>query len=176
MELLISQLHEGENAFKFDSQKDAWLGEVLSAVEKEGYKMLSPFKVDLSLTKFEPDYYLKGAMNFSVEQTCARCAEVFPMAVNHPFAIALAHATSGKIKPELSEDSEELDVNFFDGNEIDLNPILGEQFFLSIPYQSLCRTDCKGVCQTCGANLNTKKCDCTQVDALNPFSVLESWI
>jgi uncharacterized protein len=176
MKLQISQLHEGENPFRFDSEKDVWLKDVVNQVEKEGYKVLTPLKSELSLTKLEPDFYLKGSLNFSVEQNCARCAEAFPLKVQHPFAIALARSQSAKVqKTSLTEESEELDVNFFEGKEIDLNPILGEQFFLSIPYQSLCRADCKGVCQECGVNLNTVKCGCTPTIGINPFAALESF-
>src|SRR5688572_21036314 len=112
MKLLISQLHEGENHFKYESSRDAWMGEVVSHVEKQGYKLLSPLAADIHLTKLEPDYYMKGTLEFQVEQLCARCADPFSFGVKHPFEIALAHVNSTRVKPELSEESDELDVTF----------------------------------------------------------------
>jgi uncharacterized protein len=174
MKIAITSLVEGENLFHFDSQKEDWLKDLLTDLSKEGYQLKSPLVVDASLTKVEPDFYLRGKLNFSVEQSCARCAESFPLAVNSSFEVALANVPSGKLRsPELTEESEELDVNFFEGKEIDLNPIITEQFFLSIPYQSLCRPDCKGICQQCGANLNTKMCQCIEKNSITPFSVLQ---
>jgi uncharacterized protein len=176
MNLLISQLNEGENTFNYESSRDTWLGEVIAHIQKEGYRLLSPIEIALKLIKLEPDYYLKGSLKFSVEQACARCAENFALKVTHPFDVALAHVHA--IRPrsaELTEESEELDVNYFEGNEIQLNPILEEQFFLSIPFQSVCQSDCKGICQKCGKNLNEGTCMCKAADKLNPFAVLENF-
>lgn len=174
MKLLISQLLEGENAFQFNSAKEGWVTDVIHRVEKRGYQVNGPMLIDLRLTKLEPDYYLRGQLVFNIQQTCARCAENFPMPIRQPFEIALAHISNAKVnKVGLSEESEELDVNFFEGNEIDLSPIVEEQFFLSIPYQSLCRPDCKGMCQQCGSNRNTVDCKCGSITPPNPFSVLQ---
>ena len=182
MKLLVTQLHEGENTFSFDSQKDGWLREVIAQVEKQGYKLQGDMKVDMQLTKLEPDYYLRGKIRFPVEQTCARCADTFRMPIDHAFDVALAHVAHGhdsrgvKSRAEaLAEESEELDINFFEGPEIDLSPIVQEQFFLSLPYQSLCKTDCKGICQRCGKNLNAGDCGCPPLAKPNPFSVLQEF-
>jgi len=174
MKLIISQLHEGENRFHFESQKDSWVNDVLTRVQSAGYTLRSPLGIDLNLTKLEPDYYLRGQMQFEVEQTCARCAETYGLPLTHGFDIALAHVAGAKVNTvEISEESEVLDVNFFDGNEIELGPIVEEQFFLSLPYQSLCKEDCQGICQQCGKNRNTDPCRCVETNKISPFSILQ---
>jgi uncharacterized protein len=35
-----------------------------------------------------------------------------------------------------------------------------EQFYLSLPMKPLCRADCRGLCPSCGTNLNRGACDC----------------
>lgn len=174
MKLLVTQLAEGENAFRFSSEKDGWLADVVTHVRAKGYDVKSNLDVDANLTKLEPDYYLRGQMRFEIEQTCARCAENFVLPIRHAFEVALAHVSTAKVSRDaLSEESEELDVNFFEGPEIDLGPIVQEQFFLSLPYQSLCRPGCRGVCQRCGKNLNGGECGCSKASPLSPFSVLQ---
>ncbi|MFM8313374.1 MAG: YceD family protein [Deltaproteobacteria bacterium] len=174
MKIAVTSLVEGENLFHFDSTKDSWLKELVQEISNEGYQFNTPLRVDANLTKVEPDFYLRGKLCCSVEQSCARCAEVFDLKVNSSFEVALANVPSGKLRsPELTEESEELDINFFEGNEIDLNPIITEQFFLSIPYQALCKPDCLGICQQCGSNLNTKMCQCAEKKSVTPFSVLQ---
>jgi uncharacterized protein len=37
---------------------------------------------------------------------------------------------------------------------IDLAPVLREYMLLEIPFNPLCRPDCKGLCPVCGANQN----------------------
>jgi uncharacterized protein len=60
--------------------------------------------------------------------------------------------------PEVTD--EDLDVFPFDGERIDLEPLLREQFVLAIPYAPLCSETCKGLCQQCGISLNTATCNC----------------
>ncbi|HYX91775.1 MAG TPA: DUF177 domain-containing protein [Myxococcaceae bacterium] len=55
------------------------------------------------------------------------------------------------------QDSEQ---EFFDGKQIDLNPILREQLLLALPMNALCSEECKGLCGSCGQNLNEGPCAC----------------
>jgi len=48
------------------------------------------------------------------------------------------------------------------GTEVDLRPALREQWLLEAPAFVLCRPDCKGLCPTCGANLNLGACSCAR--------------
>jgi len=48
------------------------------------------------------------------------------------------------------------------GAEVDLRPALREQWLLEAPAFVLCRPDCKGLCLTCGANLNLGACSCAR--------------
>ncbi len=176
MKLVVTQLIEGESSFHFSSEKDAWIRQIIKNVREQGSLVNGDLKLDVQVTKLDPDYYLRGKMAFEVEQNCARCAETFPLEINHGFAVALAQTGRGKAAtPKLSEESDELDVHFFEGHEIDLAPIAQEQIFLSLPYQSLCGQECKGVCQKCGTNLNQSGCGCPATQELNPFSVLQKY-
>jgi uncharacterized protein len=47
-----------------------------------------------------------------------------------------------------------------DDGWLDLTPLLREQAWLTIPMKPLCRSDCKGLCPLCGANLSTEPCTC----------------
>jgi uncharacterized metal-binding protein YceD (DUF177 family) len=60
--------------------------------------------------------------------------------------------------PEVA--AEDLDLFPFDGEKIDVEPLLREQFVLAIPYAPLCKEDCKGLCPQCGIDLNTGTCTC----------------
>ena len=43
---------------------------------------------------------------------------------------------------------------------IDLTDNLREEIMLNYPLKPLCRSDCLGLCPTCGQNLNKGKCNC----------------
>jgi uncharacterized protein len=172
MKLGLAQLHEGENPFQF-SENEAWVREVVGRLEKQGTRLVGQVAIQLVLTKLEPDYYLRGQLAFSVEQTCGRCAEAFTLPIVQTVELGLAHVKTKKPNhDELSEESDELDVVYFEGFDIDLAPLIEEQILLSIPYAPICRADCKGICQTCGADLNLGRCRCQKTNPLNPFSAL----
>lgn len=172
MKLALTHLKDGENQFQGTSSELPWVRDIASHLAEEGYVLESPLSIDLKVHKHEPDYYLRGEMAFKVRQICARCAENFPLTVKHRFDVALAHVDSGLKQAQNSDESEELDICFFDGKEIDLAPILSEQFSLSLPYQSVCQADCQGICQYCGQNKNLRSCQCVSPEGINPFSAL----
>jgi uncharacterized metal-binding protein YceD (DUF177 family) len=62
---------------------------------------------------------------------------------------------------EMEVGAEDLDVFPFDGERIDLEPLLREQFILAIPFAPLCAETCKGLCPQCGVDRNTTSCSCT---------------
>ena len=45
-------------------------------------------------------------------------------------------------------------------DSIDLEPLAREALTLDLPLAPLCRDDCRGLCPTCGADLNLGDCDC----------------
>jgi len=59
---------------------------------------------------------------------------------------------------ELEEN--DLDVFPYDGETVDLEPLIREQFVLAVPYAPLCREDCRGLCAQCGADKNVAPCAC----------------
>ncbi len=61
---------------------------------------------------------------------------------------------------EASFDPELVDEEVYSGKEIDLTRALREQILLSIPPSPLCSEDCKGLCPTCGKDLNEGECGC----------------
>jgi uncharacterized protein len=46
------------------------------------------------------------------------------------------------------------------GTVVDLRPAIREQWLLDASGLPLCRPDCKGLCATCGAELNAGPCAC----------------
>ena len=52
--------------------------------------------------------------------------------------------------------------SIFDGQELDLVDIIEQTLDFKIPASVLCKEDCKGLCQGCGANLNIEACSCNE--------------
>ncbi|NLB55997.1 MAG: DUF177 domain-containing protein [Lentisphaerae bacterium] len=56
---------------------------------------------------------------------------------------------------------------------IDLTEDIREEIILTLPFVSLCSSDCKGICSHCGTNLNKAKCKCQISETSNAWDVLD---
>ena len=56
---------------------------------------------------------------------------------------------------------------------IDLEPLAREALVLDLPLAPLCREDCRGLCPTCGADLNQGDCDCSPADVDPRWAALD---
>ena len=65
-------------------------------------------------------------------------------------------------------------------DELDISDDIREDILIALPSKYLCNEDCKGLCTTCGINLNDSTCNCTTEshddfdDELNPWSALDN--
>ena len=57
---------------------------------------------------------------------------------------------------EVGEDG----CTLFSGDMIDIAALIRDTILTAQPLQNLCRTDCRGLCSRCGANLNDGDCGC----------------
>ena len=67
----------------------------------------------------------------------------------------------------------ELDMDFYSGDEMDLMTLVKEQIVLHIPMKPLCNDRCKGICLTCGKDLNTGDCTCPEKEKDGRFDILK---
>ena len=49
---------------------------------------------------------------------------------------------------------------FMEGFQLNVEDLLISEIVTSWPMKILCKPDCKGICPTCGRDLNTGTCDC----------------
>jgi uncharacterized protein len=61
---------------------------------------------------------------------------------------------------EVVEVDEGDDRYFYQGDHVELGPMLREHIILAAPMQPLCREDCAGLCTRCGKDLNEGPCQC----------------
>lgn len=108
--------------------------------------------------------------------TCARCLEPCTAPVHVTFAEEFVPSvdiqTGLPARVPVSDDALPISPN----HTIDLGEAIRQQFLLSMELIPLCRPDCRGLCPTCGVNLNTEACGCPPQAPSNPFEVLKDLI
>jgi uncharacterized protein len=103
---------------------------------------------------------LEGTLSGGIQVLCDRCLEPYHRELEASFRVFLARPSHAAEEEDVELDEEDLDFDFIRGDEIDLNEIIREQIYLTIPMKSLCREDCLGLCPKCGSNLNRGGCQC----------------
>ena len=102
-------------------------------------------------------FYFSGHISGAVGTSCRRCLTD----VNAPVVddVHLIFVDAGE------DEIDDPDVYVIDARskELDLRPAVREHWLLGAPAFALCREDCKGLCPTCGADLNAGSCDCASV-------------
>ncbi len=69
----------------------------------------------------------------------------------------------------------DVEIQYIDGDFIQLADVLREQLQLQIPFQPLCREDCKGMCANCGTDLNAGRCACSKFQTGSAFAALKNF-
>ncbi len=119
-------------------------------------------------------FVLKGRLSGEMSVYCDRCLEPFSYPLDYPFRLFLASAGSDSGESEVALSEEDLYTSFFNGNEVDLDDIVREQIYLSLPMKTLCSEDCPGLCPKCGANLKEASCECDKSKGHPGFAKLKT--
>ena len=103
-------------------------------------------------------FYFSGAMTGSLGQECGRCLADVTTVVTTETHVLFSDGEHG--------DDDDPDVfpltKGRSGAEIDLRPVARQEWLLEVPAFAVCRPECKGLCLTCGANLNQGPCTCAR--------------
>jgi uncharacterized protein len=115
---------------------------------------------DLSLhvERDEQDVLVHGEIRATVPQVCGRCLEPFPAGVRAAVDVRVVPRPATADSVELRPD--DLDVDFYQKDELDLGALVQTETTLALPMKPLCRDDCRGLCPVCGGNRNQVACAC----------------
>ena len=116
---------------------------------------------------------VQGQVQGTLTLTCDRCLSAYDWEVDTELQILF------EVETEASRHLQDLEYNIPDLDTvslkepiIDLNDVLRQQLYLSLPMKSLCTERCRGICSRCGANLNHAECGCADENKESPFAVL----
>jgi uncharacterized metal-binding protein YceD (DUF177 family) len=107
-----------------------------------------------------------GRLTSAVTLPCARCLEKVRIPLDTQIVLTFWPHKRQNEKEEMDEtfDPNEPDLSFYRGDVIDPDEDIRELIVVDVPILTYCREDCKGICQSCGANLNETTCDCPPLD------------
>lgn len=111
-------------------------------------------------------------LDFSYREDCSRCLS---SSVNKISTNLYAKLIDISNRSEETEDSVDEDICYYEDEILDLAELIRSQLITSIPMKSLCNEDCKGLCPSCGVDLNKDTCTCDD-HLIDPrFAVLKDF-
>ena len=142
--------------------KESRFSEVLD-IAREGLSAAvsfpSPISIVVNFYRSGRDIFFHGKLEGEVVGDCGRCLESFRFAIEKKFGFVLTpDPLPTKKSRELAED--EMGLSFYCGDNIDLSPYIREQALLALPLRPLCSEGCRGLCASCGTELNQAGCGC----------------
>lgn len=174
MEILIYDIPEDGMTLNLKSSDTAWFRESLEfALVGRGKNFDGSFYATIIRT--EENVNIIGDLNFEFVTTCDRCLEEYEFKINLPLNIVLLPAGEGGRKNEDEGKSGKIELMFYEGDRFDLSEMIKELVLLNLPMKHICSDDCRGICPSCGKNLNQGKCACKKTTSDSKWEALKGW-
>jgi uncharacterized protein len=107
----------------------------------------------------------------SVTLECARCLNAFEKTVSAQFEEEFSptvNVTTGTPLPPPEDEALTID----DRHVLDLTEAVRQYLLTTLPMKPVCSPSCRGLCATCGADLNADACGCDAEPVTGPLAEL----
>ena len=94
----------------------------------------------------EHSAFIEGEVTFALSGECTRC-------------LSQAHKEY-VVELRESVDKDDLEGYPLKNDTVDLSKMVDDLVAINLPVSFLCKEDCKGLCPSCGTNLNEGQCKC----------------
>jgi len=138
----------------------------LTIEEKSGLRGLRAMAVAVDASADAERLRLQGQAEAEALLVCSRCLAEFEL----PLTTEI-DCTYALTRDYLEQDADV--ARLAEGDHLDPQPEIVGLLLAEIPFQTICRPDCKGLCSTCGSDLNQGPCHCPAA-AGSPFEILKT--
>lgn len=172
--VLISKFTDKIEEYTLDLENTPWLTKVMDKITKDFDKSDFPenseklavslkYKRDLD-REFGEYFWISGKISGSYFANCVRCLINVPMKFESDFkgAYINQHFEKQEEFAELDElylAGETVDLHFHIRGKANIADIISEATFLAVDHYPLHDAECKGLCHTCGIDLNSGTCE-----------------
>ncbi|MFI5262097.1 MAG: YceD family protein [Candidatus Limnocylindrales bacterium] len=139
-------------------------------------RVVAPVEGEVRLSRTGRSILARARLTTALEEHCSRC--LVPLAA--PVAVEVDEEALPSIDLltgaplDLSAEPEALRLD--DHHELDLREAVREAISLAEPIRPLCRPDCRGLCDACGADLNVDPTHRHEESGVDPrLAALTAW-
>lgn len=177
MKIRVDDISESGMEVSADTVNNAWYKNILiDVLGPDRFKTGDGGRLTFQIARSGDNITIVGGSILKFHPTCDRCLAVFEKQQQVPINLMLSKVIDGKParkEEDVPVDDDE-DFGFYKGDKIDIGDIVREHVLLAQEIVNLCKDDCKGICQSCGKNLNKTGCVCGKKKGeSSPFAVLK---
>ncbi len=167
----LRTIPHGPRSFDFSLDKDWWRSD---KTNDPVLALDTPLQVKIKTCEAGDKYVLDGSLSGTVRVRCDRCLEPYQRDLKSEFKVLMAPPLTETDKAEVELMEEDMEDHFIRGEVVDIDEIIQEQIYLSLPLKFLCKENCLGLCPVCGNNLNKGDCQCNREHAHPGFLKLKN--
>jgi uncharacterized protein len=109
----------------------------------------------------EGGHRLTGGFRYEATLPCARCLKPAEVSGEARFDLLYVPAPAQPAEvEEVDPSSSQADLIYYHDDKLALDELVSQQMYLEVPDKVLCQANCRGLCPSCGADLNEGLCAC----------------
>ena len=149
MEIKLRGLKQGEHSF--------FVSEPVKKYELDNEHFSENLDSSILIDVQGRNYYITVTTSTKVKFACDRCLDDFIR--SYKVSTKLIYTENPSLDPEHQQE----DLYFLPAGKdtADLTDDIRQNIILNLPMKVVCKDTCKGLCITCGVNLNMAKCKCS---------------
>lgn len=149
LEIAVAGLADGDYPFRFEVAPD------ILGLSPDPFT--HPVRVTGLLRRVSTQLTLRATIETKRLRTCDRCLSEDNVNVELPMDIYYREHAGRGGEEDVAEMYRELDPK---QESIVLDEDVRTNLLVNLPLKNLCHEDCRGLCPTCGADLNAEECHC----------------
>jgi len=158
----LGSLKEGENSFELEFlPRDLGLTDCEVAENPSFEKIVGPVDIRATILRNGQRYMVRGEISYRARLDCALCGGEFESDFREPLSAEFLSCGASNVDQD-EADGDELERIRLQVDSIDLTPMVRDAIHLAVPIAPVCRPECRGVCPSCGADLNLGPCSCAE--------------
>ncbi|MFH1569741.1 MAG: DUF177 domain-containing protein [Gemmatimonadota bacterium] len=127
----------------------------------------APVAVSLKVVRGLQTFSLDGTVRWVVAGECCRCLAPVQQPMETRLRLLVQRREASREELEAYEDQDEVEIVDPGARQVDLAERLRDAIALELPMRIYCRDECKGLCPSCGQDLNAGACECA-VESTDP--------
>jgi len=175
MKIAVDEIPRSPKEIDFSENVEE-LNQIYSRESNQDFCFRPVLDVHLVYYRSGSEIFFNGNFSGTFKGRCGRCLEEFGFSLDKEFEFILIPAPKRSSHRAEELHRGDLGLSYYSTEEINLAPLIAEQVMLALPTRPLCVENCRGLCGSCGANLNSERCICSNVGGdprMAPFRSLK---